>query len=61
MTQATPPDGAQDQPSGGSAPNLDLKPVLPAQSREDTDAGWGEWPDPDDTERLRRERPPHWE
>lgn len=35
-------------------------PVLPEQSREDTDAGWGEYPEPDD-ERLYRDRPPHWD
>ena len=33
----------------------------PLQSREDTDAGWGERPEPDDDERLYRDRPPHWE
>jgi len=37
------------------------EPVLPEQSREDTDAGWGEYPEPDDDERLRRDRPPHWD
>lgn len=37
------------------------QPLLPEQSREDTDAGWGEYTDPDDDERLRRDRPPHWE
>jgi hypothetical protein len=30
------------------------------KSQEDTDAGWGERPEPDDDERLCRERPPHW-
>jgi hypothetical protein len=39
----------------------DDAPVLPAQSREDTDVGWGEHPEPDDEERLRRDRPPHWD
>jgi hypothetical protein len=34
--------------------------VLPAKSRDETDVGWGEPPEPDDEERLRRERPPHW-
>ncbi len=47
----TPPD-ARPAPSG--------EPVLPEQSREDTDAGWGEYPEPDD-ERLYRDRPPHWD
>lgn len=35
--------------------------VLPEQSREDTDAGWGERPEPDDDERFYRDRPPHWD
>lgn len=38
--------------------------LLPEQTSDDTDVGWGEAP-PDDTEtaddeRLRREKPPHW-
>jgi hypothetical protein len=37
------------------------EPVLPEQSGEDTDAGWGEYNEPDDEERLRRDRPPHWD
>jgi hypothetical protein len=39
----------------------DNTPVLPAKSRDETDIGWGEPPEPDDEERLRRERPPHWD
>jgi len=35
-------------------------PVLPEQSREDTDAGWGEYPEQAD-DRLYRDRPPHWD
>jgi len=42
-------------------PEPDDQPVLPEQSREDTDVGWGEHPEPDDEERLRRDRPPHWD
>ena len=38
-----------------------IAPVPPEQSREDTDAGWGEPADPDDDERLYRDRPPHWD
>ena len=34
-------------------------PVLPEQAREDTDAGWGEYPESAD-DRLYRDRPPHW-
>jgi hypothetical protein len=36
-------------------------PVLPVQSQEDTDAGWGEQSGPEDDEHLYRERPPHWD
>lgn len=38
----------------------DQQPASPVQSREDTDAAWGERPDPDDDERFYRDRPPHW-
>jgi hypothetical protein len=38
----------------------DDKPVLPVQSQDETDVGWGEAAEPDD-ERLRRDRPPHWD
>ena len=34
-------------------------PLLPEQSREDTDAAWGEYPESAD-DRLYRDRPPHW-
>ena len=38
--------------------------LLPDQTTDDTDRGWGEHPDdPDgltDDERLIREKPPHW-
>lgn len=36
------------------------EPLLPDQTRDDTDAGWGErgrW----DDDWLREERPPHWD
>lgn len=35
------------------------QPVLSPTS-DDADLGWGEAPEPDDGERLRREVPPHW-
>jgi len=35
-------------------------PVLPEQSREDTDAAWGDYPESAD-DRLYRDRPPHWD
>jgi hypothetical protein len=36
--------------------------LLPEQTTDDTDRGWGEPPDDaeDDDERLIREKPPHW-
>jgi hypothetical protein len=34
--------------------------ALPEQSREDTDAAWGEYPE-SAAERLYRDRPPHWD
>lgn len=39
----------------------DELPVLPDQTSDDTDVGWGEWRgDAGDEERLRADRPPHW-
>jgi hypothetical protein len=43
-----------------AAPVPAREPVLPEQSREDTDAGWGEYSEPPD-DRLYRDRPPHWD
>jgi hypothetical protein len=37
----------------------DDRPVLPDQTRDDTDAGWGERSDSND-DRLVADRPPHW-
>jgi hypothetical protein len=36
--------------------------VLPEQTSDDTDRGWGEHPDDEDSDedRLIREKPPHW-
>ena len=50
-----------DQPASAGPPPAGDEPVLPVQSREDTDAGWGEPAEPDDDERLYRDRPPHWD
>jgi hypothetical protein len=36
------------------------EPALPEQSREDTDAAWGEYSESAD-DRLDRDRPPHWD
>lgn len=53
-------DKASGQPPGSGESVPADRPVLPVQSQEDTDAGWGERPEPEDDERLYRERPPHW-
>lgn len=49
MTAAVPEEPAPEEPA------------LPEQSREDTDAAWGDYREPDgDTARLLADRPPHW-
>jgi hypothetical protein len=53
------PEPAAAAPPTGREPVPGREPVLPEQSPEDTDAGWGEYPEPAD-ERLYRDRPPHW-
>jgi len=55
-----PEEEAPKQPARVSPPDTHDDPVLPTQSQDDTDVGWGEPPGPDDDERLYRERPPHW-
>ena len=55
------PDPAPKQTASVGPPDPGDEPVLPTQSREDTDVGWGEPLGPDDDERLYRERPPHWD
>jgi hypothetical protein len=56
------PDGkASSQSADAGRSDRSDMPVLPAQSQEDTDVGWGEQPEPEDDERLHRERPPHWD
>jgi hypothetical protein len=37
------------------------EPVLPEQSREDTDAGWGDYGRDQGDDYLTRDRPPHWD
>jgi hypothetical protein len=60
-----PGEPAPGEPAPGGRAGLGAAPLLPEQSlpeqsREDTDAGWGEYPErPDD--RLYRDRPPHWD
>lgn len=38
----------------------DAEPVLPEQTRDDLDRGWGE-PASSNDDRLLEERPPHWD
>jgi hypothetical protein len=54
-------DKARDRPAVARPAVAGDKTGLPDQSPEDTDAGWGERPEPDDDERLYGERPPHWD
>jgi signal peptidase II len=56
MLAAVNPANPPDPP----APDRAEEPVVPAQSREDTDADWGEVPEPSDDDRFYRDRPPHW-
>jgi hypothetical protein len=55
-----PQDEVTSEPPVPPAPAAP-EPVLPTQSSEDTDIGWGDYREPDDDERLRGDRPPHWE
>ena len=59
------PSASPPVPVAGPSASAVIRPASgdnpPLQSREDTDAGWGERPEPDDDERLYRDRPPHWE
>ena len=34
--------------------------ILPDQTADDTDTGWGEWRTGGDDDRLLEDRPPHW-
>lgn len=56
-----PEDKASDRSPDVRPADRSDTPVLPVQSQEDTDVGWGERPEPEDDERLYRERPPHWD
>jgi hypothetical protein len=55
-------DDAEPEQEAGlpGAPAPGGGPVLPEQSREDTDAAWGEYPE-SAAERFNRDRPPHWD
>jgi hypothetical protein len=47
-----------DDPTPVPVPQL---PAMALQGKEDLDTSWGERPEPDDDERLRGDRPPHWD
>ncbi|PRX96205.1 hypothetical protein [Allonocardiopsis opalescens] len=34
--------------------------ILPDQTRDDIDTGWGEWRSGGDDDRYAEDRPPHW-
>jgi hypothetical protein len=62
-TPVAPAAVASEDGAGGVAAARGVaarEPVLPEQSLEDTDAGWGEYSARDD-DRLYRDRPPHWD
>ena len=60
MSPAEEPD-EPEEPPGAGPPDREAEPALPVQSREDTDTGWGEEPEPDEHDRFYRDRPPHWD
>ena len=60
MTVVPEAKASSRSPNVGRSARSDM-PLLPVQSQEDTDVGWGEQPRPEDDERLQRERPPHWD
>jgi hypothetical protein len=58
MTKNPPASDPSDEPDKERRPQ---KPALPDRSGDETDIGWGDRPEPDDDERLNRDRPPHWQ
>ena len=58
----SPDEAAEESADAGPPDRVDEdEQALPVQSREDTDAAWGEAPEPDEDERFYRDRPPHWD
>jgi hypothetical protein len=55
------PYEAPEEPTDAGPSNRQDQRALPVQSREDTDIAWGEQPEPDENDRLYRDRPPHWD
>jgi len=56
-----PPNEVPENPADSGPQSRNDKRALPVQSREDTDSAWGEQPEPDENDRLYRDRPPHWD
>ena len=56
----SPYEGPENPADAGPSDRRDQQ-ALPAQSWEDTDIAWGEQPEPDENDRLFRDRPPHWD
>ena len=56
------PDGeaSSRSPDAGRSDRSDM-PVLPARAKKIRMSARGEQPEPEDDERLHRERPPHWD
>lgn len=48
-----------EQPRSPKRPPEDDAPVLPDQTRDESDVGWGDEPGERDAEWYHRERPPH--
>jgi hypothetical protein len=60
-TPSVPEPSAPIQPAPTVSPTVSPTPILPTQSREDTDVGWGDYRERDDDDHLLRDRPPHWD
>lgn len=60
LAPGAPVPGSRVAPATAAPVTPEAGPIPPEQSREDTDAAWGEYPEPAD-DRLYRDRPPHWD
>jgi hypothetical protein len=55
------PSDRGSRPARPASPASPGRPGRPEKSRDESDVGWGERPEPDDDERFNRDRPPHWD
>jgi hypothetical protein len=55
------PYDAPEEPADAGLSDRQDQQALPLQSWEDSDIAWGEQPEPDENDRLYRDRPPHWD